>query len=419
MDNRPVIDWPRPDYSCVPNSVYHDPALYALEQERIFRGPVWQFLGLDAEIPEPGDFRTSYLGDTPVVCNRGHDGRAYAFINRCAHRSAMVRREVSGNAQDHTCIYHRWCYDLEGNLIGIPFRNGIAGNGGLPEEFDPAQHGLRKLRVESFHGVLFATFSEQTEPLIDYLGPAIAKQLARTMRAPLRILGYQRQCIAGNWKLYAENTRDQYHGSLLHEFQGTFLSRITTPGGSAMDPRHRHNIVYSLPWKEMEAAKRQSYDKADVLPSRRELLDPSFLEVRQEFADGYGSTICAVFPNATFQQIRNSLATRQLRTKGIGAFELFWTIYGYQDDDEDMTRHRLRQANLGGPGGYVSLEDGEAIEITHRATMPATESHSILEMGGAGAFPEEVTSRINDIAVRGFWSYYSELMGLEPEGAVR
>ncbi len=55
----PAVNWPRPDYSRVPYWLYHDPAIYDLEQERIFKGPTWSLIGLEAEIPNPGDFRTT------------------------------------------------------------------------------------------------------------------------------------------------------------------------------------------------------------------------------------------------------------------------------------------------------------------------------------------------------------------------
>ncbi len=104
----------------------------------MFRGPTWLFLGLEAEIPNAGDFRASWLGDTPVVYNRAFDGTVYTFVNRCAHRGALVRREPWGNAADHTCIYHRWCYDIEGNLIGVPFQRGVNGRGGMAHDFGKA-----------------------------------------------------------------------------------------------------------------------------------------------------------------------------------------------------------------------------------------------------------------------------------------
>ena len=39
-------------------------------------------------------------------------------------------------------------------------------------------------------------------------------------------------------------------------------------------------------------------------------------------------------------------------------------------------------------------------------------------MGGAGEISDR-DYRVTDVSVRGFWSYYAELMGMEPEGAVR
>src|SRR2546430_3837435 len=68
--------WPALDYSRVPYRLYHDAELYAREQERIFRGPVWSYLGLDCEIPEPGDFRATWVGETPVIFNRDKSGQS-------------------------------------------------------------------------------------------------------------------------------------------------------------------------------------------------------------------------------------------------------------------------------------------------------------------------------------------------------
>jgi anthranilate 1,2-dioxygenase large subunit len=58
--------WPREDYSRVPYRLYHDRSIYEREQERIFKGPVWSYVGLEAEIPGAGDFRTGYIGDTAL-----------------------------------------------------------------------------------------------------------------------------------------------------------------------------------------------------------------------------------------------------------------------------------------------------------------------------------------------------------------
>ena len=120
------IDWPRNDYSRVPFRLYHDESVYALEMERVFRGPVWNYLALEAELPNAGDYRTTWIGDSPVVVTRAQDGTVHAFVNRCAHRGAQIVRRTHGNAKELVCIYHRWCYSLQGELIGIPFRRSPA-----------------------------------------------------------------------------------------------------------------------------------------------------------------------------------------------------------------------------------------------------------------------------------------------------
>jgi len=93
-------------------------------------------------------------------------------------------------------------------------------------------------------------------------------------------------------------------------------------------------------------------------------------------------------------------------------------MLGYVDDPPELTLHRLRQANLVGPAGLVSMEDGEAIEIAHRASKPDRDSATVIELGGAGVISDR-DYRVTDVPLRGFWSYYAELIGIEPAGAVR
>jgi anthranilate 1,2-dioxygenase large subunit len=402
----------------VPNRVYHSPDLHTQEMERIFQGDAWLFMGFDAEVPNVGDFKTTYLGEVPVVFNRTPDGDVHGFVNRCAHRGAIIRREASGNAKDHICIYHQWCYDQRGTLVGVPFQRGIGGQGGVSKEFRREDHNLRRLRVQGYKGLLFATFSETAEDLLDYLGTTITEHITKVMHGKVQILGYQRQTVRGNWKLYAENSRDQYHGSLLHKFLGTFLTKTTTQGGLTLDKRHRHSLIYSNPTKTFTGP---LSDSADLVHNVDSFEDNRVFQFLPEFGPEYeyGNAICSIFPNMVFQQIRNSLVARQVRPQGSDRFELLWTIFGFEDDDEALRNLRLLQVNMGGPGGFVSSEDGEAIELVHKATASQPDSTSVLEMGGTGPIPDRVTTRMNELAIRGFWSYYSELMGTEPVDAVR
>jgi anthranilate 1,2-dioxygenase large subunit len=411
--------WPALDYSRVPYRLYHDAEAYEREQERIFRGPAWHLLGLEAEIPKNGDFRATYVGDTPVIVNRDGAGAIHAFVNRCAHRGAMVRRELSGNASEHTCIYHQWCYGLDGGLKSIPFRRGIRGQGGMDPAFDMAAHGLRRLTVASLNGALFGTLADDPEPLEDYLGAPVLAQLRRLFDRPVRVLGYNRQRIRANWKLYAENTRDNYHASLLHEFLVTFgLDRSTQVGGVKMDSRHRHNITWAEAESDTDEIASQAYGDARVRSNYLSLKEPELVRFRRERADPLNIAVTSVFPGAVFVQISNSLAVRQIRPRGVDEVEIFQTMLGYEDDPPDIMLHRLRQANLVGPAGLVSMEDGEAIEIAHRASKPDSDCTTVIELGGAGVISDR-DYRVTDVPLRGFWSYYAELLGIEPAGAVR
>jgi len=152
--------WPAAGPSRVPNWIYTDPQIFAREQERIFEGPSWLYVCLDAEIPNPGDFTRSRLGMREVVAVRGTDGGVRVLENRCAHRSMQVCSANRGTVTEFICPYHQWTYDLEGKLMGVPFRRGLRGQGGMPDDFRPEEHGLESLAVASRHGVVFASIAK-------------------------------------------------------------------------------------------------------------------------------------------------------------------------------------------------------------------------------------------------------------------
>ncbi len=116
----------------------------------------------------------------------------------------------------------------------------------MPPGFDPADHGLERLRIETFCGLVFGTFSAEVEPLEAYLGEAMAANIRRVLDRPIEVLGYQHQVMHGNWKLYMENARDPYHATILHAFYPTFkLNKLNMDGGIVLDSIGRHAITYS------------------------------------------------------------------------------------------------------------------------------------------------------------------------------
>ena len=61
-------DAPRPwpgGLTRIPFWVYKDQTVLEREQQRVFEGPVWNFLCLDTEIPNPGDWRATPTAPSP------------------------------------------------------------------------------------------------------------------------------------------------------------------------------------------------------------------------------------------------------------------------------------------------------------------------------------------------------------------
>lgn len=404
--------WPEEGYTRAPYWAYTDPDVYIQEQARIFRGPLWNYVGLEAEVPAPGDYKTTFIGDTPVLLTRALDGRLHAMVNRCAHRGNMVCREPFGSSKRLYCVYHAWSFTLEGDLSHAAFSHGLRGEGGLPQDFDKTQHGLRKLRVATLCGLVFATFSQGVEPLEDWLGD-VAQGIRRVLTRPLKVLGYDTQRIHANWKTYHENPRDSYHANILHTFYGTFgLSRQSQESAMVLDKAGRHVYFYTKAGTEKKSAE---YDKtSSELRSHNDQLtleDPGILKWKDEYGDGVSVQILNTCPSFVLHQIANSLATRQLIPRGVNQSDLVWTYFGFEDDDQETTRLRLAQINLVGSAGMVSVEDAAVCEMMQRAFADGEEGASFIEMGGK-TLESGGSSKLSERAIRNFWNHYRQYMGL-------
>jgi phenylpropionate dioxygenase-like ring-hydroxylating dioxygenase large terminal subunit len=404
--------WPEEGLTRVPYRVFSDPNIYAAEQQRIFRGPTWHYLGLRCQLPEPGDYVTTLVGEIPIILAHAADGTINAMVNRCAHRGALVCHQTEGNTRVFTCPYHNWSFDQRGSLIGLAFRNGVHGQGGMPEDFDPAEHGLDVLRVAEIAGTLFGTFSDAAPPLEEYLGPTHCHHIKRLFNRPMRVLGSYSQYLRSNWKLYMENVRDPYHASILHLFFGSFgLSRHTMEGAALLDERGWHHVVYTK--RATDDIRGSEYETGNLLQMKSDmsLSDPSLLAEWQEFDDGITNLVQTVFPSVTFQQISNCLGVRHLVPHGVDESELRWTLLGFADDEEWQTDIRTKQANLIGPAGLISLEDGAVTNMIQRGIQGQNGTETaVVEMGGDSV--ASGANRVTEATIRGFWKGYRETMGL-------
>ncbi|MGO4326711.1 aromatic ring-hydroxylating dioxygenase subunit alpha [Cupriavidus sp. 2TAF22] len=416
MSEQPLVfskaGWQDDGSSRVPFQAYTDDAIYQRELERFFYSGHWCYVGLEAEIPAAGDFKRTVIGERSVIVSRTADGEVHVVENVCAHRGVQFCREKFGNRKDFTCPYHQWNYDLKGNLVGVPFRRGVRldgkVNGGMPPDFDPKQHGLTRLSVARRNGVIFASFDHDMPTLEAYLGPTILAYFDRVFDGrKLTILGYSRQRIPGNWKLMQENIKDPYHPGLLHTWFVTFgLWRADNRSQLKMDEHFRHAAMIST---------RGSAGKSDVtagvssFKEQMSLHDDRFLDVVHEAWWGAPTAVMmTLFPSLIVQQQVNSVSTRHIQPAGHGAFNFVWTHFGFEHDDAEMTRRRLRQANLFGPAGFVSADDGEVIEFSQEGFEQKPQQHTLAELGGREIGDTE--HMVTETLIRGMYDYWRRVM---------
>ena len=406
--------WAGEGTSRIPFWAYTREDLYKKELDRFFYNNHWCYVGLEAEIPNPGDFRRTVVGERSVIMVRDPDGSINVVENVCAHRGMRFCRERHGNAKDFLCPYHQWNYSLKGDLQGVPFRRGVKQdgkvNGGMPQDFKLEEHGLTKLKVATRGGVVFASFDHEIESLEVFLGPTILKYFDRTFNGrQLKILGYRRQRIPGNWKLMQENIKDPYHPGLLHTWFSTFgLWRADNKSELKMDDQFRHAAMISTRGQGGNNA--EVVGGVDSFKDKMTLNDTRLLDIVPEaWWGGPTAVMTTIFPSLIIQQQVNSVSTRHIQPSGHGSFDFVWTHFGFEDDTPEMQERRLIQANLFGPAGFVSADDGEVIEWSQQGFEQKPSHRTLVEMGGIDI--GDTDHMVTETLIRGMYDYWRKVMG--------
>ena len=117
-----------------------------------------------------------------------------------------------------------------------------------------------------------------------------------------------------------------------------------------------------------------------------------------------------IFPSLIIQHNVNSISTRQIVPRGVDAFDFIWTHFGFADDTPEMTRRRLRQANLFGPAGMVSADDGEVVELSQVGFTQHPDYQTVTELGGVES--GNTDHMVTETLIRGMYGYYRKVMGL-------
>ncbi|MFJ9365958.1 benzoate 1,2-dioxygenase large subunit [Nocardia sp. NPDC101769] len=229
-----LVEDPQTGRYQVRRDIFTDPELFDLEMRVLFESN-WIYLAHESQIPNVGDYFTTYMGRQPIVITRDKHGELHALINACSHRGAMLCRRKTDNRTTFTCPFHGWTFSNQGKLLKVKDPR----DAGYPEQFDTdGSHDLTKVaRFENYRGFLFGSLNPDVPPLTEHLGDttAIIDMIVDQSPQGLEVLrGASTYTFDGNWKLQAENGADGYHVSATHwNYAATTARRETGESANA------------------------------------------------------------------------------------------------------------------------------------------------------------------------------------------
>ena len=190
----------------LPAQLYVDPAVLALEKERIF-SRMWQVVGHRDQVANPGDYFTTELVGEPLLIARDNGGKLRGFYNVCRHRAGPPA-EGCGSRKLFRCGYHGWTYGLDGSLISATEVEGV-------ENFRVEDFALAPVRTEEWFNLIFVNLDADARPLRESLGE-LPKQAEKFNFAGMKLFERRTYDMACNWKTYVDNYLEGYHLPTVH-----------------------------------------------------------------------------------------------------------------------------------------------------------------------------------------------------------
>ncbi len=398
----------------VHGTLYTDPAIYAMELDRIWRRS-WVYVGHESEVANPNDYVMKSIGPEPVIMTRDRAGAIRLLHNRCPHRGNRVVVCERGNARTFTCPFHAWTFSNDGALRGFPFPSGYEG-------VDRSTLGLaRAPRLASYRGFVFGSLASEGPSLEEHLGAARASIDALCDASPegeVEITaGFLKHRVRANWKLLVENETDGYHPAFVHAsiFQvadsgigslyssaSTAVSRYLGNGHSENDlrPEFRRRGV-PLGWFGTTIER---------LPSYATRMRQAHGEARAKQLMIDGTPHVMIFPNLFIAEIQLFV---------IQPFAVDHTVQhvtALQFKGAPDLNRRMRQQTMGsvGPAGFLLADDSAMYERTQRGVEARDPEWLFLGRGRHRERRDEDGFLIGDATdetpSRGMWRHYRSLM---------
>ncbi|MEY8016937.1 benzoate 1,2-dioxygenase large subunit [Mycobacterium servetii] len=369
-----VVDDPQAGIFRVNRRIFTDGEIFELEMKYLFEGN-WVYLAHESQLPEPGDYFTTYIGRQPVVITRDKHGELHCLINACAHRGAMVCRRKADNRMTLTCPFHGWTFRNDGSLLKVKDPDGA----GYPPTFNHnGSHDMTKVaRFDSYRGFLFGSLNPDVLPLDEHLGDAakVIDMLVDQSPDGLEVLrGSSQYTYDGNWKVQAENGADGYHVTATHWNYAATTSRRSTgesktdtkvldagswgkSGGGYWSFPHGHLCLWTWTPNPQD---RPLYDKIDELKS-------TLGEAKAEFMVKGSRNLC-IYPNV---YLMDQFSTQIRHFRPISPDKTEVTIYCIAPKGEraEARTRRIRQYedffNASGMATPDDLEEFRSCQLAY------------------------------------------------------
>ena len=378
------------DGSWVKADVFVDPAIYELELDKIF-SRCWLLLCPESEIPKPGDFFATYMGEDPVLVVRQNDGSVVALLNQCRHRGAALCRSDQGNLKAFTCTYHGWSYDMSGKLIAVPGEDK-----NFDQPVDRERWSARRVpRVTIDNGLILGCFDEHAPSFRESLGDAewyFDAMFGLTERPLVAVPGVFKWKIHGNWKLPAEQfTTDGYHFPISH------ISALTALAAEAKDaprkPRRTPTYLFTNDFGHGASVTTDPESLRSMAPNidAFELLlrETAVAKVGSVRARGIQITHANFFPTLSYLPQHHTL--RVWHPRGVDHVEVFaWTMVEPDAPEPVREERRLNTGRQFGSMGIFEQDDaanwGDVQRTVRGRNARKTELNYM--MGRAGTHPD-------------------------------
>jgi phenylpropionate dioxygenase-like ring-hydroxylating dioxygenase large terminal subunit len=410
----------------ISREIFVSEEIYQQEQEQIFTHS-WLFIGHESQIPKPGDYFTSCMGEESVILTRDQQGAIHVFLNTCRHRGMKVCRYDEGNTSVFTCPYHGWSFATDGQLVGVPYyKEAYRG------QLDRSQWGLIEVaQLANYKGTIWATWDKAAPSFLDYLGGMkryldILLDCRDGREGGSEVLGgVQKWYMPCNWKFSAENfAGDGYH-NISH--RSVDLVGIGPSGQGRRDNERQSTRSLNIAFPERGHAALGFLQTEDVpfisTYQNSPVVQEYFKHVYEERQRRLGKDarllgrVGTVFPNMSFlsRQPRSIAVWHPRSALKTEAWRWFLVDQDAPPEVKDFLRHYYMRYS--GPGGLTEQDDMENWNYASAASkgVMARRYHYNYQMGlgfeGSDAdLPGVVSEGYNEQNQRALYQRWADMM---------